>query len=234
MERQDIDRVFRILQEEAKKWQDETVGKVARDPFFVLLGGILSHRTKDTTTHRVLLRLRPIIRRPEDLLLLSEAELARLIYPVGFYREKAKRLREIARILLERYEGKIPETEEDLLALPGVGRKTANLVLSLAFGKPAICVDTHVHRITNRLGLVATKTPEETERALQEILPKDLWGKVNTLLVLFGQNVCLPRNPRCTTCPIAAFCERRGLPGETQGDNLTRAKGRRNTEHAGS
>lgn len=217
MERQDIDHVFRILQEEAKKWQDETVGKVSRDPFFVLLGGVLSHRTKDATTHKVLLRLHSVIHRPEDLLALSEEELARLIYPVGFYREKAKRLREIARILLERYGGRVPETEEDLLALPGVGRKTANLVLSLAFGKPAICVDTHVHRITNRLGLVATKTPEETERALQKILPEDLWGKVNKLLVLFGQNVCLPRNPRCTICPIAAFCERRGVTGGDSG-----------------
>lgn len=211
MERR-IDHIFRILQEEAKKWQDETVGKVSRDPFFVLLGGVLSHRTKDTTTHRVLLRLRQVIRGPKDLLALSEEDLVRLIYPVGFYREKAKRLREIARVLLEHHGGHVPETEEALLALPGVGRKTANLVLSLAFGKPAICVDTHVHRITNRLGLVTTKTPEATEQALKAILPEDLWGKVNKLLVLFGQNVCLPRRPRCGTCPIASFCERRGVP----------------------
>lgn len=211
MERADVRRVFRILHNEAKRWQDETVGRVTRDPFFTLLGGILSHRTKDTTTHEVLKRLRTVIHRPEDLLALPEEDLARLIYPVGFYREKAKRIRKIAQILVERYQGRVPETEEALLALPGVGRKTANLVLSLAFGKPAICVDTHVHRITNRWGLVNTRTPEDTEKALRAVIPQDLWKDVNRLLVLFGQNVCLPRNPRCMECPIAEYCARRGV-----------------------
>lgn len=210
----DVTHVFRILQKEAENWQDETVGNVTRDPFFVLIGGVLSHRTQDKTTRKVLLRLREFIRKPEDLLVFSQEDLAHLIYPVGFYREKAKRLKDIAQVLLERHGGKVPDSEEELLRLPGVGRKTANLVLSLAFGKPAICVDTHVHRITNRLGLVSTKTPEETERELQKVLPQDLWGKVNHLLVLFGQNVCLPRNPRCSTCPIASFCERRGVTQE--------------------
>lgn len=213
MEPADIRRIFCILHNEAKKWQDETVGKVTRDPFHVLLGGILSHRTKDTTTHEVLKRLRQVVRKPEDLLAFSQEDLARLIYPVGFYREKAKRLQDVACILLKRHGGKVPETEEELLALPGVGRKTANLVLSLAFGKPAICVDTHVHRITNRWGLVTTKTPEETEGELKKILPQDLWGKINRILVLFGQNVCLPRNPRCSQCPIARYCAQRGVTG---------------------
>lgn len=206
-----IRHIVAILQKEVDHWQDETVGKITRNPFLILVGGILSHRTQDRTTRKALERLAALIRNPQDLLAISEEELARLIYPVGFYREKAKRLRHVAWVLLEEYGGRVPENEEELLKLPGVGRKTANLVLSLAFGKPAICVDTHVHRITNRWGLVHTKTPEATERALREKLPQDLWGKINKILVLFGQNVCFPRKPRCSVCPVSPFCKQEGV-----------------------
>ncbi len=211
MDRDTIRHVFAILQKEAKYWQDETVENISKDPFFVLVGGILSHRTQDRTTHRVLESLFLSVKSPEDLFRTPEEELAHLIYPVGFYREKAKRLKKIAQVLLNEYGGKVPDKEEELLKLPGVGRKTANLVLSVAFGKPTICVDTHVHRITNRWGLVNTKTPKETEEALKERLPQELWGKINKILVLFGQNICLPRRPRCHTCPIFSFCKRKGV-----------------------
>uniref|UniRef100_A0A7V3YH52 Endonuclease III n=1 Tax=Candidatus Caldatribacterium californiense TaxID=1454726 RepID=A0A7V3YH52_9BACT len=211
MDQRDIRHVFAILQKEARNWQDATVGNITKDPFLVLVGALLSHRTQDRTTHRVLQRLVASFTKPEDFLHVSEEDLVHLLYPVGFYREKARRLQQIARILLEEYGGKVPESEEELLRLPGVGRKTANLVLSVAFGKPAICVDTHVHRITNRWGLVATKTPEETERELQKKLPQELWGSINKLLVLLGQNICLPRRPHCSRCPVAPFCKRQGV-----------------------
>jgi len=211
VDRDTICHVFAILQKEARHWQDKTVENISKNPFFVLVGGVLSHRTQDRTTHRVLRRLFSSVKSLEDLLRTPEEELAHLIYPVGFYREKARRLKKIAQVLFDEYGGRIPDEEEELLKLPGVGRKTANLVLSVAFGKPAICVDTHVHRITNRWGLVSTRTPEETEKALKEKLPQEIWGKINKILVLFGQNVCLPRRPRCHVCPIFPFCKREGV-----------------------
>ncbi|RMF86954.1 MAG: endonuclease III, partial [Nitrospirae bacterium] len=156
-------------------------------------------------------RLFELARTPEALAALPEERIARAIYPAGFYNTKARQLRAIARLLLERHGGAVPADREALLELPGVGRKTANLVLGLGFGVPAICVDTHVHRISNRLGLVATRTPEATEAALEKVLPRDLWIDINDLLVTFGQNRCHPVSPRCTGCPLDDLCPRVGV-----------------------
>ncbi|MGQ9747009.1 MAG: endonuclease III domain-containing protein [Candidatus Caldatribacteriaceae bacterium] len=207
----DIAKALTILHEEKNKWQDYTLSNSVRNPFLVLLGGILSHRTKDTTTRNVLARFSLQASTPEMLLTLSEDKLVELLYPIGFYRRKAKILRQLAQELLEKHQGRVPDDLEKLLKLPGVGIKTANLVLSIAFKKPAICVDTHVHRIVNRWGYVQTKNPEETEKALREKLPLSYWITINHLLVLFGQNVCLPRRPRCPACPLEKDCPKVGV-----------------------
>ena len=148
---------------------------------------------------------------PAEMLKLSPQRIARLIYPVGFYRTKAHVIRGICRDLIERFEGRVPDTIDALLTLNGVGRKTANLVVTMGFGKPGICVDTHVHRISNRLGYVKTKNPEETEMALREKLPRRYWIGYNDLLVSFGQNICAPISPRCSLCPVTTLCPRIGV-----------------------
>ncbi|MBN1770209.1 MAG: endonuclease III [Deltaproteobacteria bacterium] len=187
------------------------VERVSRNPFEVLVATLLSLRTKDETTEPAAARLLAEASDPAAMLRLPAARIARLIYPVGFYRRKADQLREIARLLLERHGGRVPDDLDALLALPGVGRKTANLVLSAGFGLPGICVDTHVHRITNRWGYVATRHPDETELALRAKLPARHWPTINRLLVLFGKSVCQPVSPRCSECPVAARCARCGV-----------------------
>jgi len=162
-------------------------------------------------THHASRRLLALAPSPEKLQCLPEETIAEAIYPAGFYRTKGRQLREIGRILTTEHGGEVPDSEDALLSLPGVGRKTANLVLGLGFGIPAICVDTHVHRISNRLGLVETSAPEATERALQDVLPQELWIPVNDLLVTFGQNRCHPTSPRCTGCPLHDLCPRLGV-----------------------
>lgn len=181
------------------------------DPFILLVSTIISQRTKDEVTHEIVRRLRERIRKPDDLLVMPLEEIERLIYPSGFYRMKAKNLKELAKTLVERYGGKVPESMEELLKFKGVGRKTANLVLTLGFKKPGICVDTHVHRISNRLGIVKTKNPEETEFALREILPVKYWTKINGTFVNFGKRICKPRNPSCKLCPIEDDCPKIGV-----------------------
>jgi endonuclease III len=185
-------------------------------PFAVLVATLLSARTQDTVTVPAAERLLRAAPTPERLAALDEATIARLIYPVGFYRTKARHLRKLAQVLVERYGGRVPDTLEELTRLPGVGRKTANLVLGEAFGKPAICVDTHVHRISNRLGIVRSRTPLETERQLMEKVPPAHWADINVYLVALGQTVCLPRNPRCPECPVRRWCERVGVAGPTE------------------
>ncbi|MDR1867671.1 MAG: endonuclease III [Treponema sp.] len=176
------------------------------EPWAVLLSTVLSLRTRDAVTlvasHR-LLAAAPI---PAALLAMEEEQIASLIYPVGFYHTKAKSLKRIAEILIETYGGQVPSTMEELLALPGVGRKTANLVLIEAFDKDGICVDTHVHRICNRAGWVATKSPDQTETVLRAVLPLRYWKRINSFLVLYGQQICRPGKPRCSVCVIKAFC----------------------------
>jgi len=172
---------------------------------------MISLRTKDEVTAAASARLLERAGSPQVLAALSEAAIARLIYPAGFYRTKARHLRQVGRLLRERHAGRVPDSMEELLALPGVGRKTANLVRNLGFGLPGICVDTHVHRISNRLGWVRTRTPLETERALEAVLPRRYWIPINEYLVAFGQRTCTPQSPRCSACPIRAHCARVGV-----------------------
>lgn len=183
----------------------------SRSPFRLLVACVISLRTKDEVTRQASRRLFELAATPQALAGLSEAAIATAIYPAGFYRTKGRQLRQIAALLCSGHDGQVPATEQGLLRLPGVGRKTANLVLGLGFGLPAICVDTHVHRISNRLGLVTTSSPEATERALQESLPQDLWIDFNDLLVTFGQHRCHPTSPRCIGCPIHDLCRRVGV-----------------------
>ncbi len=179
-----------------------------KDPFKVLIKTILSQRTRDENTDEAARRLFEAgYDTPQKLANARPEDLYDLIKPAGMFRQKAERIIKVAREILERFGGKVPDTLEELTSLPGVGRKTANIVLYVSFGKPALAVDTHVHRISNRLGWVKTKTPEETELALMEILPKELWGPINGSMVEFGRRICLPRNPRCTECPLRRECE---------------------------
>jgi len=177
----------------------------------VLVSTILSLRTKDDVTLETSKRLLAEAPGPNELAALREDQVTRLAYPAGFYRTKAASLKKIAAILLEQYSGEVPADMDALLALPGVGRKTANLVLIEAFDLPGICVDVHVHRISNRCGWLCTKTPEVTEMTLREILPKKYWKGLNALLVLYGQNLCRPASPFCSRCVIAAHCRQEGV-----------------------
>ncbi|MDR2069459.1 MAG: endonuclease III [Spirochaetaceae bacterium] len=185
--------------------------KYRQDPWAVLASTILSLRTKDEVTlvcSQALLKRAPT---PQALLSVPEEELLRLVYPAGFYRTKAENLRKIARILEEQYGGKVPADMEALLALPGVGRKTANLVIIEAFDMDGICVDTHVHRICNRAGWLKSRSPDKTEGILRQILPRKYWKGINALLVLYGQHLCRPLSPFCSRCVIQAHCRRVGV-----------------------
>lgn len=202
----DLRRVLDIMEEEAKRRNAPiyTLKERTTDPFRVLVASILSTRTRDEQTAEVAKRLFERVRSVDDLRRISEGELAELIRGVGFYRNKAKMLKALA----ERLDGEnIPSKMEELLELPGVGRKVANIVLSEAFGVNTIAVDTHVHRMSNRLGLVSTKTPEETERELKRVVPEELWRRVNRAFVGYGQTVCRPVNPKCSECRVAQYCK---------------------------
>ena len=179
-----------------------------KDPYLVLIACILSLRTNDLTTYPATLRMLEIGREPKDFAYCDVEKLEKAIYPVGFYKNKARQIVELSKIIVEKLDNKVPDTIEELIKFNGVGRKTANLVLAKGFGIPAICVDVHVHRICNRLGYVHTKTPEETEFALREKLPQKYWLDINTLLVTHGQNICKPIKPKCDECPINKYCEK--------------------------
>jgi endonuclease III len=210
----DIDEVIRRLRRTAPAWNPTALTTVAGerpDPFRVLVACILSLRTQDSTTGPASARLFALADTPRTMLKRSARAIERAIYPVGFYRTKARVILRLCRDLLERFGGQVPDDLDALLTLHGVGRKTANLVVTMGFGKPGICVDTHVHRISNRLGYVRTASPTETEMALRARLPARHWIGYNDLLVAFGQNVCTPISPRCSTCPVSALCRRVGV-----------------------
>ncbi len=202
------------LSEQAKGWEAPVAGKFASEEnpaFKILISTVLSLRTKDTTTEPASRRLFARAATAQDLLEVPIPEIEKLIYPVGFYHTKAKNIHSICRDLIERFEGKVPDEIDALLTLRGVGRKTANLVVTVGYGKPGICVDTHVHRISNRWGLVRSKSPDETEMKLRNILPKRYWIGFNDLLVSFGQNLCVPVSPFCSRCRMREFCPRNGV-----------------------
>lgn len=202
-----VNRLLRTAFHAVKAPIIDLVAIQTRDPFRVLLGTILSARTKDACTAAACARLFAQVTTPADLRRIPADELEKLIYPVGFFRDKTRHLKALPDVLDAKFGGVLPDTVEALCELPGVGRKTANLVVALGFDKPAICVDVHVHRITNRLGLLSTKTPFDTEMALRRILPVRYWKTWNSYLVAFGQTRCAPRNPGCDGCPIAAYCD---------------------------
>lgn len=214
MDNRDIPQIIRILNKEIRQWQVPIVGVVARksrDPFQVLVSCLLSLRTKDETTAGASARLFRLATTPEGILRLPLKTIERAIYPVGFYRTKARTLHAVSREILSRFGGKVPATIEELLTFKGVGRKTANLVVTLGHDRDGICVDTHVHRITNRWGYVKTKTPEQTEQALREKLPRRYWKIINDLLVTYGQNLCAPLSPWCSRCRLMPYCDRAGV-----------------------
>jgi endonuclease III len=209
-----VSRALARLRREVPAWNAPIVGFIAmqsRDPFKTLISCILSLRTKDQTTLVASERLFARADTPAKMLRLSARTLERLIYPVGFYRTKARVIRGICRDLIEKFHGSVPDEIDQLMTLKGVGRKTANLVVTEAFAKPGICVDTHVHRISNRWGLVKTKTPDRTEIALREVLPRRHWLEYNGILVAFGQTICHPTSPWCSRCKIADLCPRIGV-----------------------
>jgi endonuclease-3 len=203
--------VIRTLKRLVRPWREPIVGHYKDDPFTTLISCLLSLRTKDETTRSASRRLFRLARTPARMLTLPPATIERAIYPVGFYRTKARTIRSACRTLQDRYGGKVPDDLDELLTIRGVGRKTANLVVTLAFRKDGICVDTHVHRISNRWGYVKTKTPEETEMALRRQLPKRHWRIYNDLLVAFGQNLCHPTSPWCSRCPLERVCPKAGV-----------------------
>ena len=206
-----IPHVIRTLERLVRRWPEPVVGRYKRDPFTTLVSCLLSLRTKDETTRGAAVRLFRLARTPARMRRLSPSTIERAIYPVGFYRTKARTILGVCRELETRYGGRVPNTLEELLTLTGVGRKTANLVVTLAFRKDGICVDTHVHRISNRWGYVRTRTPDETEMALRRRLPRRYWQRYNDLLVAFGQHLCQPVSPWCSRCPLARVCARRGV-----------------------
>jgi len=214
LETKNIGRVLGVLRKEAAGWNVPVVTLTAvssKSPFRVLVSTVLSLRTKDETTAEASARLFREASTPQTVLELGEKRVRDLIYPVGFYRVKAQNIIGICEKLIDEYDGRVPDSIDELLEFRGVGRKTANLVLSLGYGKPAICVDIHVHRISNRWGYVDTKNPYETEMALREKLPRRYWIEYNSLLVALGQQICRPLSPLCSRCPVSGYCAKRGV-----------------------
>lgn len=207
--------IIKILQSATKGLVEPAattiIKEYGRDPFLVLISCILSLRTKDAVSLAASQRLFEYAKTPQQLLQLPSQTIEKLIYPTCFYRQKTKQMIALCTLLLKEHNGKVPHTEQELLALPGVGPKTTALVLSMGFEIPAICVDTHVHRVSNRLGLVQSKTVEETEQQLKKLLPEKYWSEFNSLIVMWGQNVCVPLSPKCSICPLLPLCPQVGV-----------------------
>lgn len=203
--KQQITTVFSLLEKDHKPTMLEELGHYT--PFQMLVMTLLSARAKDSTTIPIVKEMFKRYPHPRDFVELSALEIEKMIYKIGFFRAKAKHVKELSRILIEKFGGVVPDTFEELTSLPGVGRKTANCILAYTFKKPAIAVDIHVHRISNRIGWVKTTKPEETEEKLKKIVPREEWINVNRLFVGHGQTICIPRNPRCDICPILKYCE---------------------------
>lgn len=210
-----VKRIIEILHEATADFPDPMsltiVDEYGRDPFLVLVSCLLSLRARDTMTLPLCRKLFQYATTPQEILALDNQFLESLLFSIGYYKQKTKQLKEVCAELITRFGGKVPHTEAKLLSIKGIGRKTANLVLSIGFEQPAICVDVHVHRISNRLGIIKTRTPEETEYALQKIVPRDQWGTINKLFIKLGQNICVPISPKCSICPLQDICQRVGV-----------------------
>lgn len=214
MKDSEIHHVHRLVKKAIVQWQEPVVGVIAHeshDPFRILIACVLSLRTKDQTTAEAAERLFKRADTPISVLSIPLRQLEKIIYPVGFYRNKAKQIHQICQSILQNFAGKVPSTIEELLTLNGVGRKTANLVVTVGYNKPGICVDIHVHRICNRWGYVKTARPDQTEEMLRSKLPRRYWITFNDLLVPFGQNLCRPISPYCSQCPVARYCAKVGV-----------------------
>ena len=203
-----MEKIMKILLKEFKLHKKPTVRKTSakKDPFKTLIACLLSLRTKDENTAKTSASLFAVADTPQKIARLPMKKLEKLIYSSGYYKNKARTIKHVCRVLLKEYKGKVPKTKEELLSIKGIGPKTANIVLCFAYGKQVIPVDTHVHRIPNRLGLIKTKKPEETEIELMKITPRKYWREINTVFILFGKNICLPVSPKCTICPLNNIC----------------------------
>jgi len=212
MKRADIHAVYQILEDEYRNMEEPSVTKISkqtkRDPFRVLISCLISLRTKDEVTLEASVRLFQKADNPSDMVQMDEDEIAKLIYPAGFYKTKSVTIKNICRVLLDEYNGKVPEEIDELVKLKGVGRKTANLVVVEGYGRPAVCVDTHVHRIFNRLGYVKTKNADKTETELRKHLPKEYWVRINEILVAYGRTICKPVSPHCSSCRLSEYCDK--------------------------
>lgn len=209
----DISKVMKILLIKYKSYRQPTIRRMSKEnnPFKVLMSCLLSLRTQDKNTEIASNNLFQYTKTPQDILKIPIKKLERLIYSSGHYKKKARVLKSVSKELIERFDSKVPSNKEDLLSIKGIGPKTTNIVLSFAYGKEVIAVDTHVNRIPNRIGWIKTKTPEETEKELYKIIPKKYWSEVNTTLILFGKNICVPISPKCSICPIRNYCLRVGI-----------------------
>lgn len=215
VEQKEVEKVMQILEKNFKFNDRTTLNRMKEEKnpnaFKILISCLLSLRTKDENTEKVSKQLFEVADTPEEIAKMNIKKLEKLIYSSGHYHKKARTLKSVSKELIERFNSKVPDREEDLLSIKGIGRKTANIVLSFAFGKEVLPIDTHCHKIPNRLGWIETKTPEQTELALKEILPEKYWREFNAIFVLFGKTICVPISPKCSICPVYDYCERIGV-----------------------